>query len=470
MVISISPFLFILVSIQNARGSSASDLLPISACSSSQLEFRVRQSKPSVLEVLETKLSVQNIEVVPKCTGVLQDEKISYSQNKNISGLGWIRAIWTLVDLLLGQFVLTPVSGASVTWSRTIPTGTLRSASPICNSMRQFRQSLAGYKTTALSLTVGATHVKCSVATIAKQISDAFASMSPCTFSCNGNSWSVGKCGNGAEIAVSMVSSIRICSCDSHTVRIRPCINNKNWGGVGTKACSGKIRTTFSITAFDNTETLSPTAMPTESPAAQPTTVPTQTPTIQPTTMPTETPTIQPTTMPTETPTIQPTTMPTETPTIQPTTMPTQIPSDQPTSSPTNTPTVKPTVHADLVSDFNIIDKNGDGSLNYDEIAFAIADANKDNKLSLKEYEAARVNRIFIDTKYSLTNSSVVKFSDVNFIADFQAIDKNGDGFLNYDEIAFAIVDIKKDGRLSLEEYETARADRIFVDTSYKLE
>jgi len=204
--------------------------------------------------------------------------------------------------------------------------------------------------------------------------------------------------------------------------------------------------------------TLPPTAMPTETPTTQPTTIPTKTPTTQPT--------LPPTAIPTETPTTQPTTMPTVTPTTQPTTMPTQTPSALPTLS----LTAMPTVHADLINDFEIIDKNGDGSLNYDEIVFAIADTNKDHKLSLKEYEAARADRLFIDTKYTRTNSSVKISDDVDLSADFHTIDRNGDGFLNYDEIAFAIVDVKKNGKLSLEEYEAARADRIFVDTSYKPE
>merc|ERR1739838_234140 len=142
---------------------------------------------------------------------------------------------------------------------------------------------------------------------------------------------------------------------------------------------------------------------------------------------------------------------------------PTAQPTPMPTRTPTLSPTTRPTIHADLIKDFDIIDKNGDGSLNYDEIAFAISDTNKDNKLSLKEYEAARADRIFIDTTYTPRNSSVVKFSDdVDFITDFNIFDKNGDGFLNYDEVVFAIADIKKDGKLSLEDYEKARADRIF--------
>jgi len=44
----------------------------------------------------------------------------------------------------------------------------------------------------------------------------------------------------------------------------------------------------------------------------------------------------------------------------------------------------------DVMADFNRIDKDGDGQLNYNEVAFDIADANKDGQLSFGEYAQAR--------------------------------------------------------------------------------
>ena len=41
-------------------------------------------------------------------------------------------------------------------------------------------------------------------------------------------------------------------------------------------------------------------------------------------------------------------------------------------------------------ADFARIDKDGDGQLNYNEVAFDIADVNKDSQLSLGEYHDAR--------------------------------------------------------------------------------
>jgi len=336
--------------------------------------------------------------------------------------------------------------------------------------MREFQRSLVGVRANRVAVSAGPTKIECSDAAIAKQIIDRFSSSSTfttSTFQCHDSSWSVGKCGEGIEISVKVGGRSAMCTCRTDTIAIRPCVNNQNWGGLSPNVCNSDKITLRMTVVF-----LPPTAMPTETPTPQPTTLPTETPTTpQPTTLPTEIPTahptLPPTAIPTETPTTQPTTIPTGTPTTQPTTMPTQTPSALPTLS----LTAMPTVHVDLISDFDIIDKNADGSLNYDEIVFAIADTNKDHKLSLKEYEAARADRLFIDTKYTVTNSSVVKISDdVDLSADFHTIDRNGDGFLNYDEIAFAIVDIKKNGKLSLEEYEAARADRIFVDTSYKPE
>lgn len=43
-------------------------------------------------------------------------------------------------------------------------------------------------------------------------------------------------------------------------------------------------------------------------------------------------------------------------------------------------------------ADFNRIDKDGDGKLSYNEVAFDIADTNKDGQLSFQEFQAARNN------------------------------------------------------------------------------
>jgi len=45
---------------------------------------------------------------------------------------------------------------------------------------------------------------------------------------------------------------------------------------------------------------------------------------------------------------------------------------------------------SNIVDDFSRIDKDGDGMLNYNEVAFDAADTNKDSQLSLGEYYSAR--------------------------------------------------------------------------------
>merc|ERR1719193_2182412 len=47
-------------------------------------------------------------------------------------------------------------------------------------------------------------------------------------------------------------------------------------------------------------------------------------------------------------------------------------------------------VNEGVMQDFNRIDKDGDGRLNYNEVAFDVADVNKDEQLSPEEYQNAR--------------------------------------------------------------------------------
>jgi len=55
-------------------------------------------------------------------------------------------------------------------------------------------------------------------------------------------------------------------------------------------------------------------------------------------------------------------------------------------------PPVPAETSGDVQADFNRIDKDGDGMLNYNEVAFDVADANKDSQLSFDEYAAARAS------------------------------------------------------------------------------
>ena len=112
--------------------------------------------------------------------------------------------------------------------------------------METFQASLVGKQTTSITIGAGGSSYSCTDATTAKQITNAF---STCTttcssqsFSCNGVNWWVGKCGPGGEIGIGTA----ICSCTG-TISIRPCINNNNWGGLGSNTC-GQSSQTLSIT------------------------------------------------------------------------------------------------------------------------------------------------------------------------------------------------------------------------------
>jgi len=108
------------------------------------------------------------------------------------------------------------------------------------------------------------------------------------------------------------------------------------------------------------------------------------------------------------------------------------------------------------IAEFDRIDRHDiEGFLTYNEVVFDMADSNKDGFLSLKEYSKAReVNR------YRKT------ISDADVWTDFHRIDQDGDGLLNYDDLAFAMADSNKDGKLSLVEYSSARADRGLSETN----
>jgi len=373
--------------------------------------------QPFITEITITKRN-NGIEVQQEDNLMHEKGMTSYANVQHIYGFGWFQAMWTVVDLMLGQFILTPVSGASVSWARTVPAGTLKNTSPICTSFVAFAKSLKGYRTTGIvvrgsgvssyyGLSIG-----CTDSTLVGWMIDHFSAISSGTtshskwFSCGGYFWEIGKCG-GPSIAVTVVAKKATCNSKvkDATLIIRPCINSKQWGGAFGYAVSGAYKWTFSVTVYHNT------GPPTNRPTGTGTTV-------------------------------------------------------MPKALPRNSSIISSRDNVDISTDFNIADRDGDATLNYHEIAFAIADTNKDNKLLLAEYKAARAKRILADTSYKHKKSISV---DAALIADFKIIDRNVDGYLNYDEVAYAIADTSKDGKLSYDEYKVARAEGILLDTSYTL-
>jgi len=108
---------------------------------------------------------------------------------------------------------------------------------------------------------------------------------------------------------------------------------------------------------------------------------------------------------------------------------------------------------ANVLDDFDRVDKNHDGFLTFLEIAFDCADVNKDGNLSITEYAVTRAQEL-------LGGSGTYKAA----VEDFHRIDKDGDETLIFTEVAFDAADANKDGELSVEEYSLANAEEKLGD------
>ena len=115
-----------------------------------------------------------------------------------------------------------------------MPKGYEYTSSDYCTSMMDYQKSLVGISINSIEISAGYTSRTCSDSHVANQIVSAFSKCRDdnCSsrkyFTCQGNKWGVGNCGDGGEI---MVGQTTVCSCSTHDVVIRPCIDNDNWGG-----------------------------------------------------------------------------------------------------------------------------------------------------------------------------------------------------------------------------------------------
>ena len=152
--------------------------------------------------------------------------------NNNWGGLGPTTSAQNTQDLSIVVYAHNPISGGTLKWSQTLPTGNVDVTSTYCTTMKTFQASIGDKDTKAITLGAKGSFFSCTDVTIAKQITDAFSKCTvTCTtqsFSCDGENWWVGKCGSGGEIGIGRA----ICVGDG-TISIRPCINNNNWGGLG---------------------------------------------------------------------------------------------------------------------------------------------------------------------------------------------------------------------------------------------
>jgi len=99
-------------------------------------------------------------------------------------------------------------------------------------------------------------------------------------------------------------------------------------------------------------------------------------------------------------------------------------------------------VNSNLISYFDRTDKDENGCLSFQEIAFDTADTDKDGELTSSEYVSAIADG-------TLGWSSVGE----DGMTMFKRIDKDKNGVLTYKELAFDIVDSNNDGRISIEEF-----------------
>ncbi|MGD2170764.1 MAG: MopE-related protein [Gammaproteobacteria bacterium] len=110
----------------------------------------------------------------------------------------------------------------------------------------------SGSSTTASELSVGGSQgstVTCSDPDLVKQILSNLDSTFEGSLVCNGYYWVTGDCAGSRELTVAPVSSGQppsACNCSpagSGVYTVRPCIGNRNFGGVGTDTCAAPSQT-----------------------------------------------------------------------------------------------------------------------------------------------------------------------------------------------------------------------------------
>jgi hypothetical protein len=120
-----------------------------------------------------------------------------------------------------------------------------------CKDWQSLHQKIdtgAGY----ITVSVGDQERTCKDDTIANQILSHFASKdkSRKSYKCGGHTWFVGNCAAGSHLGLEIcVDCPKICHCsgDKNQISLRPCINNRNWGGHG-HTCGSTKKATMSLT------------------------------------------------------------------------------------------------------------------------------------------------------------------------------------------------------------------------------
>jgi hypothetical protein len=126
-------------------------------------------------------------------------------------------------------------------YSAQFPEAGVPSEGAQCASWEAFRAQLtqSAYTRVTLRGSEDPGGISCDDAAVASQVClaiNAGASVGP--LDCGSDTWSVGQCG-GTAVAVNS----GVCECTTSGAHVvRPCIDNANWGGMGTATCSGKAQ------------------------------------------------------------------------------------------------------------------------------------------------------------------------------------------------------------------------------------
>ena len=107
-----------------------------------------------------------------------------------------------------------------------------------CTDWNAFRAQLSGFDFNRIAMwsSQDMTGREC-VGPEADQLCKALESGQMTSVMCNGATWTVGTC-SGIELD----AGSNFCNCNSQYT-LRPCINNLNWGGIGTTSCNAPTQT-----------------------------------------------------------------------------------------------------------------------------------------------------------------------------------------------------------------------------------
>jgi hypothetical protein len=144
--------------------------------------------------------------------------------------------------LLLNACLWAAKFDFSATYSVTIPNGTLSNTSTQCTGWTTFCQGLGtSYTSVKMTGSSDATGRTCTNSTIVNNIATNLKNGTTYSAydSATGYTWVTGTCGDPRTLSATGT----VCACETPGYTFRPCINNANWGGVGTTNCSAPTQT-----------------------------------------------------------------------------------------------------------------------------------------------------------------------------------------------------------------------------------